>query len=182
MTRVLLRCWGFEAAVLMAIAVGFFGLVFWREQPVLPMVRLPVPMPTLLPVLTGALLTWTLSERWPQQMATTVRNPALVPSARFLGTQATCIGAAVIASSPSASPAPVISLSSVSASLAALFAIMWGRQAIFALLICSYLWLDFAAEHPLNLATENPIWLAASAMVGCGALFVGAEARRRTPS
>lgn len=166
-----------DVALLLAVLLGGIGFLLWGEEPMLPLIRLPVPMPTLFPALVCLTLTWTLRERWSQQMSTIVRHPGVVPSARFIGTQTTCAVAAAIAGS-AAHPGPVICLSSVGASLAALFTLVLGRSAVFALLILSYLWLSLAAHHPLNFAETHSGWLAAVSGVLCGGIYVRTEARR----
>ncbi len=164
----------------MAVGVGVFGLALWGEQPALPLVRVPVPMRTLVPVLTTILLTWPLHERWPQQMATAARHPLVVPVGRFLGTQATCATGAGIASLLPANPASsVIALSSIGASVAAVCTLALGSRTVFALLPGAYLWLS-AAANPANLAAASSLsyWLAPLTLVGCGAFYVWWQARR----
>jgi hypothetical protein len=178
MTRTLIRCLGFDVALLVAAAIGVLGFLLWGEQPLLPLIRLPVPMPTLFPVLVCLTLTWTLHERWRQQLSTTARRASVVPSLRFIGTQAMCGLAACIAASAAAHPGPVIAFGSVGASLAALFTLALGQRAVFGLLICAYLWLSLAAHHPLNFATQHSGLLAAIGGLGYGGLYVLAEARR----
>jgi hypothetical protein len=175
----LLRCWGFSVALLSAVAVGLVGAYFWGEQPMLPLLRLPIPMYLLLPGVTSTVLTWTLHERWPEQLSTSVRHPGLVPSARFLGTQLCCALAAVIASTAASRPA--VEQCSIGASLAAVLTVMLGRRAALALIVCSFVWLAFAAQHRVAVATQDTSWLACALLVGCGAAYVWCEARRATP-
>ncbi len=174
----LIRAWGLHLAGAVALTAGVVGAALWVDDFAVPQIRLPVPMPLLFPALTTVLLAWFLVERWQVQLTTSVRPPWLVPTARFVFTQLLSVLAALVATT---GEGQVVWLHcSLGASLAAVLTIVLGRMATMALLLCGYLWLYLATQHPVVVAAD-PTVPTAIALVASGALYVGCAARRQTP-
>lgn len=173
------RGWGLHLGLGVAVVTGLTGAAFWVDEFQVPTVRLPVPMPMLFPVLSSVMLAWLLIERWPTHLATTVRQPWLIPAGRFLGTQGLCVLSAGIATG---GDAHVVWLQcSVGASLAAVLTVLAGSRATLALLVCTYPWLFLAIQHPVAVAAPQVRAWAALALVVSGALYITCQARRHTP-
>ncbi|MCZ4498095.1 MAG: hypothetical protein JWQ74_648 [Marmoricola sp.] len=173
----LLRAWGFTVTVPLAATLGLVGVLLGGSSAVVPMIRLPVPAATLVPVVAVLVLSWTLHDRWTAVSATAVRSLWVVGLVRLAVTLATCAVPAVVGAATWGTAEPV-AVSVVGTALTALLAPVLGGRVWGAVVVGGWGWLLYATRRPVSDALPAEV-LVALASTAVAAVVTVAGGRRR---
>lgn len=166
----LLRCWGFFLTAPLAVVLGLLGGYAGSASAAIPTLRLPIPVPTLLPVVVVLVLSWTVHDRWSTVTAAAVRPRWQLAVTRFLVTTVVCCTAVAIGTLGHGYSEPV-AVTAIGTSLVAVAAVAIGRRTWILILIGGYLWLRYAVWQTVGAVVPHDRATAAAAVVSAAAIL-----------